>query len=179
MNKEQKRGIIFVIIAVLIFIGMIYSSVFGKKNENNEKIQVSVLQTKPPDGFGNTDQTASPTGAEQIETTAQPEERVEETEVPELEEMSADIDISSIPDEVVGMLNISKADLKERIKVYANGQGFASETKVYYYGEYSVDNSAGTVSVPMYFAPEGSGSDAFSFNLIYYRESKNLVMEPW
>lgn len=179
MNQERKRGIIFIILAILIFSGMIYFSYTGKRNETYGKIQGSVLQTKPPEASGNMEQNPSAAPEEQTSPAAQTEEPELETEVPELEEMSAELDISSIPDEVIEILGISRENLQKQIKIFANGQGFASERSVCYYGEYTIDSSIGTVSVPLYFDPEDSGMEVFSFNLIYYQESKDFIMEPW
>lgn len=171
MNQDKKRGIAFVILAGLILMGLLFYSSSEKKEEGKEKMQVSVLQTRSP---GSTE-TILPQ-KEGLETDPLARATDKETTVPEQEEMSADLDISSIPDEIIDALDMTKEELEERIKMFANGQGFAAEKIVYYHGEYTINDSEDTLVVPLYFQPEGI-SDTFDFNLVYYRESENLVIE--
>lgn len=173
MNQDKKRGIAFVILAGLILMGLLFYSSSEKKEEGKEKMQASVLQTRSP---GSTE-TILPQ-KEGLETDPLARAADKETTVPEQEEMSADLDISSIPDEIIDALDMTKKELEERIKMFANGKGFAAEKIVYYHGEYTINDSEGTLVVPLYFQPEGI-SDTFDFNLVYYRESENLVIEQW
>lgn len=170
--SNRKKGILLILLSVLLFV---FFMVWQKKEKKNlaeparieiqtmapiQKSMSPIQDTMMPDSI-----TVSPSPE-----TASPEE-LEEEAYPLV------MDVSALPVKNLEEMEISQEDAAERIRIFANSHGYARIEQVYYAGETRFDDNNQSITMDLYFEPEGE--EAFYFSFTYYQETKEYVLAPW
>ena len=172
--SNRKKGILLIFLSAFLFIlFMVWQK---KEKEDPVKPDRTEIQTMAPvQGSLLPDlDTMIPdaaTPSSMPEATLVPEEHGEEQAYP------LEMDVSALPARSLEEMSINQEDAAKRIRIFANGQGFAGIDQVFYGGETRFDDSNQSVTMDLYFEPEGE--EAFYFSFTYYEETKEYVLAPW
>lgn len=172
--SSRKKGILLIFLSlILLFLFMAWQK--REKNNLTEPARIEIQTMAPiqesmlPDS-----DTIVPDPVKESpfpEATWIPEEHGEEQAYP------LEMDVSALPARSLEEMNINQEDAAKRIRIFANAQGFAGVDRVFYTGETRFDDSNHSVSMDLYFEPEGEEAVHFSFT--YYRETEEYVLAPW
>lgn len=172
--SSRKKGILLILLSIVLFIFFLVWQKKEKKNQlDSSRIEIQTIapaqgsmlpvqDTMVPDTV-----TVSP-----LPETALEQEKQEEGEAYPLE-----MDVSALPVRSLKEMEISQEDAAKRIRIFANSQGYAGADQVFYGGETRFDDSNQSVTMDLFFEPEGE--EAFYFSFTYYRETGEYVLAQW
>ncbi len=172
--SNRKKGIALILLSVILFVSfMVWQKIEKQKQPEPSRIEVQTMElvqesmvpvqdTMAPDTV-----TASPLP----ETTPPPEEQEEEEAYP------LAMDVSALPEKCLEEIEISQEDAAKRIRIFANAQGYAGVDQVFYTGETRLDDNNKSVTMDLYFEPEGE--ETFYFSFTYYQETGEYVLAQW
>lgn len=172
--NSRKKGILLILLSVVLFVSfMVWQKKEKKKQPEPPGIEIQTMapvqesmlpvqNTMVPDAI-----TVSPS----LEMTPPPEEQEEEEAYPLV------MDVSALPEKGLAEMKISQEDAAKRIRIFANAQGYAGIDQVFYAGETRFDDNNQSVTMDLYFEPEGE--EAFYFSFTYYQETREYVLAQW
>lgn len=172
--SNRIKGILLIFLSILIFFLLM---AWQKKEKKNQAEPVNAeVQTMEPiqESTLSVEDSMVPASAAVSllpETTLPPEEPEEEEVYPLV------MDVSALPVKSLEEMEISQEDAAERIRIFANSHGYAGIDQVHYTGETRFDDNNRSVTMDLYFEPEGE--EAFYFSFAYYQETKEYVLAPW
>lgn len=172
--SSRKKGILLILLSViLLFFLLAWQRKEKKKHSDPARIEI---QTMAP-----VQETLLPIQDTMVPDAATPSPLPEATWIPEEhgedQAYPLEMDVSALPARSLEEMNINQEDAAKRIRIFANGQGFAGVDRVFYAGETRFDDSNHSVSMDLYFKPEGE--EAIYFTFTYYRETGEYVLAPW
>lgn len=155
---EWKKGIIFILSAVVIIVTFIVCEIYAVK-ENKRIIQEQETEVEIP------------------EVTENPE-RHEDTPIPSpggTDEVKGDINIE-INKDILQYIQVSKEDFDTEIQIFANSFGYAGADEAGDMDEMTVNYAGKTVTVPCYIK---LGDKKMKFDAIYNRDKRKWHFAPW
>lgn len=158
----SKRNVVLAVCVIVMYIGTISFSAHRHQKDvsQNPPISSAPALTESP---GDSDGDRNKKGTAFIEM--------------EQEQLYPDeMDISDVPKEILGLLDISAEELSKRIRIFANGEGMATMKKVYCSGEFKVDSGNGKISAFFYFVPEEVEEKNYNFEYIYYKTGEYRIV---
>lgn len=169
--SSRKKGIVLIFLSVILFV----SFMVWQKKEKKKQPELSgiEIQTMAPvqESMLSVQDTMMPgavTVSPSPETIPPPEEE---------EAYPLVMDVSALPEKGLAEMKISQEDAAKRIRIFANAQGYAGIDQVFYAGETRFDDNNQSVTMDLYFEPEGE--EAFYFSFTYYQETREYVLAPW
>lgn len=90
-------------------------------------------------------------------------------------DLSVQIKIHGLPDQTLELMGISKEELSEEIKRFANASGFCTIKDVYYYGTTTINHEEDTVSAVFCMDAES----IYTFSIEYQKKNKKFREEIW
>lgn len=186
----SKRNIILIVCVMVLYLG---TMLFGMCRKDTSKAENARETVSPSPAYSTEVSPAleavsgpgfSPGSSIVSESESKEGKETEtERETREWEELYPDgMDVSDIPEDILELLHVTAEEMSERVRIFANGQGMAGMEEVYCYGEDTVEQEKGTVSVPLYFSVAGKDGEEetrYNFEYIFYKETGEYCIQIW
>lgn len=170
MDKRRITGIALIIIAVMLVLYLIFSTV--SKSDDIEETTSKEVMTE----------IVTPISFESSTNNVSKETDIEEQTIDESAEKYyghdvegySELRIDKMNQETLTLLGGNEQALQEAIQIYANGTGFAGAGEAHYYGEVTINQNNNTVIALFYFY---INKETTMFEVIYNRQTGKLSCE--